>query len=89
MPTNSSFILLPDLDSTNHPTTALTISVWIRTTQTTNLTLFVLNSASTFTFRILPSNKSRCILQYGGNITVDYTEAENNNTFKLNNGKWN
>ena len=87
-PTIPSYIDLPDLDFTDYPTTALTISVWIKTTKTTQFTLFVLTGASIFQFRILPSSSNRCILQYSGNITIDYTQAENNDSFKLNDGRW-
>ena len=55
----------------------------------TTFTLFVLSGAAVFQLRIYPSLKNRVYLQYEGLATVDFTEAENNDTFKLNNGKWN
>ena len=84
-PTIPSYIDIPDFDFTDYPTTAITISVWIRTTQTTQFTLFVLTGASIFQFRIIPSTSNRCLLQYGGIITIDYSD---NDSFKLNDGRW-
>ena len=86
-PTIPSYIDIPDFDFTNYPTTAITISVRIRTTQETVFTLFVLTGTSIFQFRIFPTSKNRCLLQYGGNITIDFTAAKNNDSFKLNDGR--
>ena len=82
-----SYMIIPNLDFTSYATTPLTISVWIKTTQLTQFTLFVLNSASIFQFRIIPSTKCRCLFQYGGALSLDY--SENNNTFNLADGNWN
>ena len=82
-----SYLLFPSLDFTNYVATPLTISVWIKTTQLTQFTLFVCTGASVFQFRVFPSTNSRCILQYGGNITID--TIDNNNTFRLADGNWN
>ena len=59
-----SYISLPNLDLTPYAANALTISVWIRTTQTTAFTLFVLTGTSIFQFRIFSSSENRCLLQY-------------------------
>ena len=83
-----SFISLPSLDLTPYAVDGITISGWIRTTQLTTFTLFVLTGESIFQFRIFPASKNRCLLQYGGLTTIDFTQDENNDSFKLNDSKW-
>lgn len=84
-----SFLTLPNFDFTPYVDTPLTISVWIKTSQTSQFTLFVLTGASVFQFRIVPGTGSRCLWQYGGNLVLEYTQAENNNTFNLGDNCWN
>ena len=84
-----SYLTLPNLDMTPYVDTPLTISVWFKTTQETQYTLFVCTGASTFQLRIVPNQQNRVLWQYGGNVVIEYSQIENNNTFKLNDGNWN
>jgi len=84
-----SYLTLPDFDFTPYTTTPLTISVWIKTTQTTQFTLFSCVGTAVFQLRITPASGNRVFFQYGNNVTVDFSAIENNNTFNLADGNWN
>ena len=84
-----SYLTLPNFDFTPYVDTPLTISVWMKTTQTTQFTLFVLTGTAVFQLRITPSSGNRVFFQYGGNLTIDFSAIENNNTFNLADGNFN
>ena len=81
-----SYMNMPNFDFTPYPDgSPLSLSFWMNTTNQNDFCPVALQGSGTFVVTISPQNKNRVSMSYGGVQSILYL---NDNTFKLNNGKW-